>query len=268
MKKILSFIFALFVVLVLVGCAKTYSVSFDTDGGNEIPTIEYKSNEGFELPSNPEKLGHTFAGWYFDEAFKYSYDHAKFSEKDFDMTTVGLTKNDLKALTLYAKWDVNSYTITFDSDGGSEVASVTYKFGEKITAPANPTKKGYGFDAWYVGTTKFIFDTMPAENVNLKANWNIGKFQISFDSKGGTAVEAISANYGEAVTAPANPNKTGYIFDGWYLGDTKYEFTTMPAEDVTLTAKWTAEVYDVNFISQDLNYNEQKDEDPFYPFLS
>ena len=75
------------------------------------------------------------------------------------------TKNE--ALTLYPVWNTNKYTITFDTNGGSEIAPITQDYGTEITAPDNPTRKGYTFKGW----DKEIPKTMPAENITITARW-------------------------------------------------------------------------------------------------
>ena len=101
-----------------------------------------------------------------------------------------------------------------------------------ITAPADPTREGYTFIGW----DKAIPATMPAENMTLTAQWRINQYTITFDTDGGSDIAPITQDYGTAITAPAAPTKPGYTFAG---GDTEIP-TTMPAEDLTLTARWTA----------------------------
>ena len=153
-------------------------------------------------------------------------------------------------ITITAKWDVNRYTITFNSNGGSAVSAITQNYGTAITAPANPTKTGYTFAGW----DKVVPVTMPAENITITAKWDVNRYTITFNSNGGSAVSAITQNYGTAITAPANPTKTGYTFAGWYSNSsltTKYNFTTMPANNITLYAKWTVNQYTLRFVDID-----------------
>lgn len=138
--------------------------------------------------------------------------------------------------TFTAVWTVKQYTLTFNTDGGSEIAPITQDYGTAVTAPADPTRTGYTFSGW----DKAIPETMPAENTTITARWSVNRYTITFDTDGGSAVSAITKNYGAAVSAPTAPTKTGYTFAGWQLGDAPYTFSTMPAESITLTARWTA----------------------------
>ena len=123
-------------------------------------------------------------------------------------------------------------TVTY-KDGSGEYAKQIVQAGETaITAPADPTREGYTFISW----DKAIPATMPAENMTLTAQWRINQYTISFDTDGGSAIAPITQGYGTAITAPAAPTKPGYTFARW---DTEIP-TTMPAEDLTLTARWTA----------------------------
>lgn len=134
------------------------------------------------------------------------------------------------ALTLYPVWNTNKYTITFDTAGGSTVAPITQDYGTAITVPSNPTREGYTFIGW----DKEIPATMPAENVTITAKWAINKYTIRFNTDGGTYIFPITADYGSKIHNPGTLYKPGFIFDGW---DRPYP-ETMPAENITLTAKW------------------------------
>ena len=138
------------------------------------------------------------------------------------------TKNE--ALTLYPVWNTNKYTITFDTNGGSEIAPITQDYGTEITAPDNPTRKGYTFKGW----DKEIPETMPAENITVKAQWEINQYTITFDTNGGSEIAPITQDYGTEITAPDNPTRKGYTFKGW----DKEIPETMPAENITITARW------------------------------
>mgnify|MGYP000234431114 CR=1 FL=1 len=138
------------------------------------------------------------------------------------------TKNE--ALTLYPVWNTNKYTITFDTNGGSEIAPITQDYGTQIAAPANPTRKGYTFKGW----DKEIPETMPAENITVKAQWEINQYTITFDTNGGSEIAPITQDYGTQIAAPANPTRKGYTFKGW----DKEIPETMPAENITITARW------------------------------
>ena len=138
------------------------------------------------------------------------------------------TQNE--ALTLYPVWNTNKYTITFDTNGGSEISPITQDYGTEITAPADPTRKGYTFKGW----DKEIPETMPAENMTVKAQWEINQYTITFDTNGGSEIAPITQDYGTEITAPDNPTRKGYTFKGWDKEIPK----TMPAENITITARW------------------------------
>ena len=138
------------------------------------------------------------------------------------------TQNE--ALTLYPVWNANQYTITFDTAGGSEIAPITQDYGTEITAPDNPTRKGYTFKGW----DKEIPETMPADNITVKAQWEINQYTITFDTNGGSDIAPITQAYGTEITAPDNPTRKGYTFKGW----DKEIPETMPAENITITARW------------------------------
>ena len=133
-------------------------------------------------------------------------------------------------ITVKAQWEINQYTITFDTNGGSEIAPITQDYGTEITTPDNPTRKGYTFKGW----DKEIPETMAAENMTVKAQWEINQYTITFDTNGGSEIAPITQDYGTEITAPDNPTRKGYTFRGW----DKEIPETMPAENITITARW------------------------------
>ena len=185
------------------------------DGDSEYAKQVLPSGTLATRPDTPATTpGCTFGGW--NKADGTAWDYA--SDK--------VTDN----ITLYAKWAANTYTITFDTAGGSEIAPITQDYGTVITAPEAPTREGYTFIGW----DKEIPTTMPAENMTVTAQWKINRYTITFDTNGGSEIAPITQDYGTAITAPADPTREGYTFIGW---DTEIP-TTMPAENITLKAKW------------------------------
>ena len=185
-----------------------YTITFDTNGGSEIAPITQDYGTEITAPDNPTRKGYTFKGW------------------DREIPKTMPAEN----ITVKAQWEINPYTITFDTNGGSEIAPITQDYGTKITAPDNPTRKGYTFKGW----DKEIPETMPAENITVKAQWEINQYTITFDTNGGSEIAPITQDYGTAITAPADPTRKGYTFRGWDKEIPK----TMPAENITITARW------------------------------
>ena len=189
-----------------------YTVTFQSEGGSEVAS-QIRANTPADRPADPTKEGYTFIGWYNGE-----------SEWNFETPVTA-------DLTLTAKWQVNQYTITFKPENGGQDIVIKQDYGTAITAPANPTKTGYTFAGW----DKTIPSTMPAGDMAITAQWQLNQYTITFDTAGGSEVPSITQDYGTAITAPANPTKTGYTFAGW----DKTIPATMPAENITLTARWT-----------------------------
>lgn len=124
-------------------------------GAGEPMTESKRHNVALTLPGTLfTRTGHTQVGWATTDG----------GEKVYGFDDV-YTKNE--ALTLYPVWNTNKYTITFDTNGGSEIAPITQDYGTAITAPADPTREGYTFIGW----DREIPTTMPAENITLKARW-------------------------------------------------------------------------------------------------
>ena len=185
-----------------------YTIAFDTNGGSEIAPITQDYGTEITAPDKPTRKGYTFKGW----------------DKEIPETMPA------ENITVKAQWEINQYTITFDTNGGSEIAPITQDYGTEITAPDNPTRKGYTFKGW----DKEIPETMPAENITVKAQWEINQYTITFDTNGGSEIAPITQDYGTEITAPDNPTRKGYTFKGW----DKEIPETMPAENITITARW------------------------------
>ena len=185
-----------------------YTITFDTNGGSEIAPITQDYGTEITAPDKPTRKGYTFKGW----------------DKEIPETMPA------ENITVKAQWKINQYTIAFDTNGGSEIAPITQDYGTEITAPDNPTRKGYTFRGW----DKEIPKTMPAENITVKAQWEINQYTITFDTNGGSEIAPITQDYGTEITAPDNPTRKGYTFKGWDKEIPK----TMPAENITITARW------------------------------
>ena len=194
-----------------------YTVTVKPENGEADITITQDYGTAITAPANPTREGYTFIGW--DKAIPATM--------------------PAENMIITAKWKVNQYTITFDSNGGSEIAHITQDYGTAIAAPADPTREGYTFIGW----DKAIPTTMPAENMTVTAQWEINQYTITFDTAGGSEIAPITQDYGTAIAAPADPTREGYTFIGW----DKAIPTTMPAENMTVTAQWEINQYTITF---------------------
>lgn len=207
-----------------------YSVTLDVKGGviNKNNITEYIYGEGVVLPSASDltKEGHSFGGWYTSSDFS-----------DSPVTNIDATDRGNK--TYHAKWNVNQYTISFDTSGGSVVSPITQDYGSTVVKPLDPTKVGYTFTGW----EPEIPDTIPSSDLNIKAKWSVNKYTISFDTDGGSEVLPIIQDYGSLVIAPISPTKVGYSFIGW---DNPIP-STMPSSDKLIKAVWKINKYTITF---------------------
>ena len=134
----------------------------------------------------------------------------------------------------------DKYTVTFDSDGGSEVKSQEVSDGKKANEPDAPTNTGYTFGGWFVKTTEWNFLAYTVtENVTLKAKWVANEYTLKFNSNGGNEIADIVVTYDGDYTLP-EPKKENYVFLGWKEGETVYEQSGkwQKASGATLTAEW------------------------------
>jgi len=239
-KKIL-FLLGIVLALVLTACTTPkYVVTFDTDGGNSIESVEVEKNALINKPTDPTKLGYTFDGWFKDEV----------KATPFIFTEEKITSD----VTIYAKWSLTDYTVSFDVDGGSSVDDVSTKHNSLISKPADPTKAGYTFEGWFTDENKTLafnfITTRITSNMTLYAKWTNENYVVSFDSDGGSLVNDVDVLYQDLVTKPDDPTRVGYTFLGWYLGTetTPWNFEEDKVEgNMSLVAKWELNSYVVSF---------------------
>ena len=200
--------------------APTYAVTLNTNGGtiNNGNVTGYTYGVGATLPAADDMTytGHTFKGWYDNENLTGS-----------PVTAIGGAETGNKEY--WAKWEINQYTVTVKPENGKADITITQDYGTPITAPTL-TREGYTFKGW----DREIPETMPAENITVKAQWEINQYTIAFDTNGGSEIAPITQDYGTEITAPDNPTRKGYTFKGW----DKEIPETMPAENITITARW------------------------------
>ncbi len=198
------------------------------------------------VPGNPLKSGHTFTGW---------------SQEIPEVMPA-------EPLTFKAVFSINSYTLTFNSNGGSSVNSITKNYGESVGTVEETTKEGYTFKGWSPTIPQYV----PASNSTYEAQWEINRYRVSFEENGGTAVTDLLLDYNTFIEIVPVTTKAGYTFEGWYTEaalENKWHFEkdTIPAEHITLHAKWSANTntkYVVNHYKEKLDGTyELEDQEEF-----
>lgn len=200
-----------------------YTVTFNTDGGTTVEEQSIKHNDLAIKPDTPNKQGYTLVGW-----FK---DIERLTEWKFETDKV------LEDTTLYAKWERNTYTVTFADYDGTILETVTVQHGEAAEAPAEPSREGHTFRGWSVPLTNVT------ENVTAMAEYTVNRYTVRFESNGGSEVSSVTESYGATLEAPEEPTKEGHRFVGWYKDEALTEawafaIEQIPAIDITLYAKW------------------------------
>ena len=228
-----------------------YTVTFDFNTGKastpKTEEVEYGSS--VSKPTEPTHTGYTFGGWYTADGKEFTFDAD-------GKSTNPITDN----ITLYAKWEINKYTVTFDVDGQTDLISpVSVEHGKGVSKPdtSKLTKEGYTFDGWYTDanhTNKYaLWGDSITRNTTFYARWNVNPYELTIHD---TDTDSTTKSYDYGTTIKLDiPQREGYTFDGWTAEgidvpqlnqNLQYEFT-MPASNVTLTAKWLKDAYTVTF---------------------
>ena len=237
-----------------------YSVTLDVNGGVINNSItEYVYGEGAALPSASDmtKEGYTFGGWYLSSDFSGSI-----------VTNIDATDRGDK--TYYAKWNINQYTITFDTTGGSTIESITLDYGSTITKPSDPIRDGYKFIGWDIE----IPSTMPSRDMTIKAKWldnekPSGEIKVATNSWK-TLLNSISFglffNNSQTVSISAVDNsnedvKIEYLLSNSLLSITELDnqtfslytrpFSINPNNEYVIYAKLTDTSNNISYISSD-----------------
>lgn len=230
-----------------------YSITFDSNEGTHVETIYRNYLDYIIEPSIPNKNGYTFCGWFTEMEFINLY--------VFDT----MPNHNIK---LYAKWKINNYTLSFESNGGSKVDPINGEFESQIIAPIQPIREGYTFNGWYSDKSlenKYLLNTVPAEDIVLYAKWIINEYTLTFDTNGGEKIDSLTYEYNSFLVLPKNPIKEGYTFKGWYV-DPEYKdnfiWYLVLVNDVTLYAKWIKN-YKFSFVSNGGSYIEPLEKDAY-----
>lgn len=205
---------------------RVITISFDSVDGSAVDPITGLHGDKINTPTNPTKEGYTFEGWYTDSVYSNAF--------DFENSTFADDR------TLYAKWIINQYTVTFtDPEGHWEPRSYTQDYGTSIEIPELPEKEGYEVSWSQVPT-----ETVPAYNVDYVVVYTVKQFTITIVKGNGEEDIVITGDYGSAVNDVENPERNGYSFTGW----SQEIPATIPAENITINAVWEAVEYNIEYV--------------------
>lgn len=215
--------------------ANSYQITYHgVDGATNNNPATYTYGVGLTL-NTLSKTGYTFDGWY----------DAKTGGNKVESISTTQTGD----VNLYARWTPKTYTVTLDANGGDVTPdSMTVTYNGDYSGLPTLTRTGYTFNGWFTAAeggqqvTESTKVQITADQT-LYAHWSINSYTITLEYGDGRADSIITQDYGTAITAPADPTRTGYTFDRWSMNIP----ATMPAEDLTITAQWTANTYTVTF---------------------
>ena len=208
-----------------------YNIVYNLNGGiNDSSNPNSYTVEDNITLREPTRVGYKFLGWYNDN------------------TKIETISNLTGDLVLEAKWEVITYTISFDTKGGNDLAKITYSVQNIPTLPI-PTKPGYEFAGWYNGDTPVTDLNGHYENLTLTAHWSEAlEYNIIYNLNGGTNNSSNPNSYtvNDSITL-GEPTRVGYKFLGWYKGNIKIETISNLTGDLVLEAKWEVMSYTISY---------------------
>ena len=218
----------------------TFAINYVLDGGtnSENNPNEYVPEKLPLLLENPNKSGYKFVGW---------YDNENFTGEAITEISAG-TMGDV---TLYAKWNALDYRISYELNGGTNAENPDgYDVSDLPVSLHAPSRTGYIFKGWYMGENRVLaIPVGTTGNVVVSAKWEPTTYTIDFDTNGGLpTLSSIDYTIESDSFTLQEITKAGYTFDGWYNGETKVtEITTGTYGNMTLVAKWTADLYTISY---------------------
>lgn len=218
----------------------TFAINYVLDGGtnSENNPNEYVPEKLPLLLENPTKSGYKFVGW---------YDNENFTGESITEISAG-TMGDV---TLYAKWNALDYRISYELNGGTNAENPDgYDVSDLPVSLHAPSRTGYIFKGWYMGENRVLaIPVGTTGNVVVSAKWEPITYTIDFDTNGGLpTLSSIDYTIESDSFTLQEITKAGYTFDGWYNGETKVtEITTGTYGNMTLVAKWTADLYTISY---------------------
>lgn len=224
-----KYILVIICLLLLTGCkTKTYTVTF-MDSNTQLAKIVVKKGENIADVDKPTKDGYLFLNWLKD-GIDYNEDNP-------------ITED----ITLEATWTPvptikETHTVTFNF--GDELKSVSVKDGETVSEPRQiPKKEKYKFIGWYIGDTKYDFDTPVDKDLNIEARFEKSRILITYDLDGGSGTVQVEIDKGSIPPKPKIPTKFGYTFTHFTINDEEYNYDTPLNEDTTIKAHYEANTY-------------------------
>ena len=222
----------------------TYAVTYDEQGGSSVPDGTFSQGGSLTYPTNPTKNGYTFQGW-FD------------ASSGGNLKTASAVAAANASTTLYAQWSANTYNVTYDEHGGSTVSDASYVYGNTLSFPTAPTKTGHTFLGWFdaaSGGSSLTAATIYGRSTDsaLHAQWNPNTYNVTYDEHGGSTVSDGSYVYGNTLSFPTAPTKTGHTFLGWFdaaSGGSELSASTVSARvtNSALHAQWNPNTYNVTY---------------------
>ncbi len=244
----------------------TNTLYYDANGGEGGPVSNYTGGERITVSSaEPTRDGYIFDGWNTSadgSGEEYNGDNEYIFQND--------NGNGGCTTTLYAQWKKPMNTVTFETNGGSHIEDAECENGGTVDKPSNPKKSGYTFKGWYIDSdlkNKYDFDMPVTEDITLYAKWTkkssggggggmaVTKYTLTYETNSGDTVESRQYRYGETAYLSEEPEKEGFLFDGWYL---EKELETQMTEVVmtkntTVYAKWIEVEKEENNVPSELD---------------
>ncbi len=243
------------IALFAIWSANTNRVTYNTQGGSAVASVDWTTATQLTLPATPTRAGYTFLGW---------FDTATSGTKLGDAST-SYSPSNTDSFTVFAQWSANTNRVTYNTQGGSSVDGVNWTTATQLTLPSAPTRAGYTFLGWFdtatsgtkLGDASTSYSPSNTDSFTVYAQWSANTNRVTYNTQGGSAVASVNWTTTTQLTLPATPTRAGYTFLGWFdtatlgtkLGDASTSYSPSNTDSFTVYAQWLANRNSVSFNS-------------------
>ena len=202
-------------------------ITFDNNGGAGCDSVSIQKGQTYGNLCTPSRNNYTFVGWYTNKAYETKIESTDIVNDD---------------ITLYAKWEPVTYTLTYNTDGGTSCSNKSIKYGETYGTLCSTSKNGHTFLGWYdENNNQVTSSTIMTKDTTLTAKWSLKQYTLTYNNNGGSGCTSKTISHNQAFGTLCTPSHLTLLFDGWYTsptGGTKITENSTATSDLTIFAHY------------------------------